>query len=141
MPHDNPPDDQIRELLAGARRIAVVGASSNPERPSYGIFGQLLRAGYDVIPVNPNETSVHGQAAYASLREVPGPIDIVNVFRRSEHTPAVAGEAVAIAARALWLQSGIRSESAAELATAGGLVVIMDACIGVMHSLLRVPRR
>ncbi len=141
MPHDNPSDDQLRELLTSARRIAVVGASSNPERPSYGIFGQLLRAGYEVIPVNPNETSVHGQEAYASLREVPGPIDIVNVFRRAEQTPAIASEAVAVGARALWLQSGIRNESAAELARAGGLVVVMDACIGVMHSLLRVPRR
>ena len=94
-----------------------------------------------MIAVNPNESSVHGQAAYASLREVPGPIDIVDVFRRPEHTPPIADEAVAVGARALWLQSGIRNESAAERARAGGLVVIMDACIGVMHSLLRVPPR
>jgi uncharacterized protein len=140
MPHENPPDEQIRELLASARRIAVVGASSNPARPSYGIFGQLLRAGYEVIPVNPNETSVHGQVAYPSLREVPGRIDIVDVFRRPEHTPAIADEAALAGARALWLQSGIHNESAAERAKAGGLVVIMDACIGVLHSLLRVPR-
>ena len=141
MPHQNPSDDEIRALLTSARRIAVVGASSNPGRPSHGIFGQLLRAGYEVIAVNPNESSVHGQAAYASLQEVPGPIDIVDVFRRPEHTPPIADEAVAVGARALWLQSGIRNESAAERARAGGLVVIMDACIGVMHSLLRVPPR
>lgn len=91
--------------------------------------------------MNPNETSVHGRRAYPSLRDVPGPIDIVNVFRRAEHTPAIAEEAVAVQARALWLQSGIRNESAAEIARAGGLIVLMDSCIGVMHSLLRVPRR
>jgi len=141
MPHQNPSDDEIRELLTSARRIAVVGASSNSGSPSHGIFGQLLRAGYEVIPVNPNESSVHGQAAYPSLRAVPGPIDIVNVFRRPEHTPSIADEAVAVGARALWLQSGIRNESAAERAGAGGLIVIMDACIGVLHSLLSVPRR
>lgn len=141
MPHQNPSDGEIRALLTSARRIAVVGASSNPGRPSYGIFGQLLRAGYEVIPVNPNETSVHGQAAYPSLRAVPGPIDVVDVFRRAEHTPAIADEGVAVGARALWLQSGIWNESAAERARAGGMIVIMDACIGVLHSLLRVPPR
>lgn len=141
MPHQNPSDDEIRALLASARRIAVVGASSSPARPSYGIFGQLLRAGYEVIPVNPNESSVHGQVAYPSLRAVPGPIDIVNVFRRPEHTPAIADEAVAVGARAFWLQTGIWNETAAERARAGGLIVLMDACIGVMHSLLRVPPR
>lgn len=141
MAHQNPSDAEIRELLTSANSIAVVGASSNPGRPSHGIFGQLLRAGYRVVPVNPNETSVLGQRAYASLADVPGPIDIVDVFRRPEHTPGIADEAVAIGARALWLQSGVISEEAARRARAGGLMVIMDACIGVVHSLLRVPRR
>jgi len=140
MSHQNPSTEQIREILVNARRIAVVGASSNPARPSHGIFGQLVRSGYDVLPVNPNETTVLGHTAYASLRDVPGPIDIVNVFRRPEHTPVIAEDAVAVGARVLWLQSGIWNETAAERARAGGLVVVMDACIGVMHSLLRVPR-
>jgi predicted CoA-binding protein len=139
--HQNPPDDVIRQLLASARKIAVVGASSNPTRPSHGIFKRLLEAGYEVVPVNPGESSVLGQIAYASLAEVPGPIDIVDVFRRPEHTPAIADEAVRARARVLWLQSGIWNEEAAERAKAGGLHVVMDACIGVMHSLLGVPRR
>lgn len=141
MPHQNPSDAEIRDLLTRARCIAVVGASSNPARPSHGVFAQLLRAGYRVIPVNPAEHSVLGQTAYASLGEVPHPIDIVNVFRRPEFTVAVADEAVAVGAGVFWLQSGIVNEEAAERARSGGLTVVMDACIGVMHSVLRVPRR
>jgi predicted CoA-binding protein len=139
--HENPSDERIRELLDSARTIAMVGASSSPERPSHGIFRQLLGHGYRVIPVNPNETEVLGQKAYASLKDVPDEIDIVNVFRRQEHTPAVAEEAVAIGAKTLWLQSGISNENAAELASKGGLQVVMDSCIGVMVSLLGVPKR
>jgi predicted CoA-binding protein len=138
--HRNPPDTELRALLGSTRTIAVVGASSNPERSSHGVMGKLLSAGYRVIPVNPNETEVLGQRAYASLAEVPEPIDLVDVFRRAEHTPAIADEAVAVGARALWLQSGIVNEDAAARAAAGGLVVVMDACIAVVHSLLRVGR-
>lgn len=93
------------------------------------------------MPVNPNERAVHGEPAYARLEDVPGSVDIVNVFRRPEHAPAIAIEAIDIGARALWLQSGIISEVAAEKARAAGLLVIMDACIGVLHSLLGVPPR
>lgn len=141
MRHVNPPDDAIRALLASARTIAVVGASSNPERPSYGIMRMLQGAGYRVIPVNPNETAVLGERAYSALGDVPVPIDIVDVFRRAEHTPAIADAAVAAGARALWLQSGVVSEDAATRASAAGLVVVMDACIGTAHALLRVPRK
>ena len=140
MPHENPPDEEMRRLLTAARTIAVVGASSRPDRPSHGIFGRLLAAGYRVIPVNPNESVVQGQKAYASLRDIPEAVDIVDVFRRPEHTPQLADEAVAIGAKVLWLQSGIWNEEAAERARAGGLVVVMDECIGVAHSRLRVPR-
>jgi len=141
MAHQNPSDEQLRRILSEARTIAVVGASSNPDRPSNGIFGKLLGAGYHVVPVNPHESSVHGQQAYPSLRDVPGPVDVVNVFRRPEHTPQIADEAVAVGARVLWLQSGIWNESAAARAAAGGLTVVMDECIGVAHSRLRVLRR
>lgn len=146
MAHQNPSDDEIRRLLTEAERIAVVGASSDPDRPSHGIFGRLLSAGYRVIPVNPRESAVLGQAAVATLADAallvaPGRIDIVDVFRRAEFTPAIADEAVAIGARALWLQSGIRNEEAAARAKAGGLLVVMDDCIGVAHARLRVPRR
>ena len=141
MPHHNPPDDVLRQLLTNASTIAMVGASSNPDRPSNGIMRKLLSAGYRVIPVNPNETSVLGERAYPSLADVPERIDIVDVFRRAEFTPAIADEAVKIGAKALWLQSGVVNEEAATAARAGGLTVVMDACIGVMHSVLRVPRK
>ena len=140
MAHQNPPDEEIRRLLATARTIAVVGASSRPDRPSHGIFGRLLAAGYRVIPVNPNESVVQGQQAYASLRDLREPVDIVDVFRRPEHTPAIADDAVAIGAQVLWLQSGIWNDEAAARASAGGVVVVMDECIGVALSRLRVPR-
>jgi len=141
MPQHNPPDDVLRQLLTSASTIAMVGASSNPDRPSNGIMRKLLSAGYRVIPVNPNETSVLGERAYASLADVPEPIDIVDVFRRAEFTPAIADEAVKIGAKALWLQSGVVNDEAAAKAEAGGLMAVMDACIGVMHSVLRVPRK
>jgi predicted CoA-binding protein len=134
--HRNPPDTDIRQLLTSASTIAIVGASSNPERSSHGIMGRLLQLGYRVIPVNPNETEVLGQKAYPSLPDVPTPIDIVDVFRRAEYTPAIADAAVKVHAKALWLQQGIVNEDAAARATAGGLMVIMDACIAVEHALL-----
>jgi predicted CoA-binding protein len=139
MPDTNPSDDRIRQLLSGASTIAIVGASSNPEKASYGIMRRLQRAGYRVIPVNPRETEVLGERAYASLADIPERVDIVNVFRRPEDTPAVATEAVAIGAKALWLQTGIVSDEAAARASAGGLTVVMDACIATAHALLRVP--
>jgi len=141
MSHRNPSDEDVKQLLSRATTIAVVGASSNPERPSNGIMRKLKSAGYRVIPVNPNETDVFGERAYASLLDVPGPIDIVDVFRRPEYTPAIADEAVKVHAKALWLQSGVTNEDAAARATAGGLTVVMDECIGVMHSVLQVPRK
>ncbi len=141
MPHRNPPDAALRQLLTNASIVAMVGASSNPDRPSNGIMRKLQSAGYRVIPVNPNETSVLGERAYASLADVPERIDIVDVFRRAEFTPAIADEAVKVGAKALWLQSGVVNEDAAVKAEAGGLIVVMDACIGVMHAVLQVPRK
>jgi predicted CoA-binding protein len=141
MAHQNPPDAIIRQLLTDARVIAVVGASPDPSRPSHGISAQLIAAGYRVVPINPNVDSVLGQPAYPSLADVPFAIDIVDVFRRPEHTLEVAEAAVAVGAKLLWLQSGIVNEAAAERAKAAGLVVVMDACIGVLHSVLRVPRK
>jgi len=139
--HTNPPDAEIKQLLLSATTIAVVGASSNPMRPSNNIVLRLLQLGYRVIPVNPNETEVCGEKAYASLSDVPVAIDIVDVFRRAEYTPAIADETVKVGAKALWLQQGVWSEDAAARATAGGLTVIMDACIAVEHAVLQVPRR
>ncbi|MBI3492763.1 MAG: CoA-binding protein [Acidobacteria bacterium] len=139
MAHSNPSDQELKQLLADATTIAVVGASSNPEKSSYGIMQKLQQAGYCVIPVNPRETEVLGERAYPSLRDIPGRVDIVDVFRRAEDTPPIADEAVAIGAKALWLQTGIANEDAAARAAKSGLMVVMDACIGTLHTLLRVP--
>ena len=139
MSHSNPPDQELKELLTNATTIAIVGASSNPDKASYGIMQKLQKAGYKVIPVNPRETEILGERSYPSLVDVPERIDIVDVFRRAEDTPAIADDAVTIGAKALWLQAGITSEDAAAHAKAGGLTVVMDLCIGATHSLLRVP--
>ena len=141
MSHRNPTTEQIRTLLTDATTIAMIGASSNPEKPSYGIMQKLQRAGYRVIPINPRESEVLGERAHPSLADVHERIDIVDVFRRAEDTPPIADDAVKVGAKALWLQTGIVSEEAATRAKAGGLMVIMDACIGATHALLRIPRK
>ena len=122
------------ELLGSARRIAVVGASSNPARPSFGVFRTLLAAGYDCVPVNPNETVVLGVPAVATLAEAAagdGRIDIVDVFRRAELTEEIARNAVAVGARALWLQLDVVNWESARIAAAGGLAVVMDRCTAI----------
>jgi predicted CoA-binding protein len=121
----------IEQLLRESQVIAVVGLSSNPERPSYGIARALRQRGYRIIPVNPQESEVLGEKAYSSLLEVPEKVDIVNVFRRPAQTPEVARQAVQIGARALWLQTGISNDEAESIAHAGGLMVVMDRCIMV----------
>ncbi|MCU1381660.1 MAG: CoA-binding protein [Acidobacteria bacterium] len=141
MAHANPSDAELKQLLTDATTIAIVGASSNPDKASHGIMQKLQLAGYRVIPVNPRETEILGERSYPSLVDVPERIDIVDVFRRAEDTPGIADEAVTIGAKALWLQTGIISEDAAARAAAGGLTVVMDACIGATHSLLRVPKK
>ncbi len=141
MSFTNPPDAQLADVLASATTIAIVGASSNPERPSYAIMRQLQQAGYVVIPVNPREAEVLGEKAYASLADIPVAVDIVDVFRRAEDTPGIADEAAAIKATTLWLQTGITSEEAAARGRAGGLLVVMDACIGATHHRLGIGKR
>jgi predicted CoA-binding protein len=139
MAYSSPSDQEIAQLLTDARTIAVVGASSKPDRASYGIMRRLQQLGYRVIPVNPNEATVLGERAYPSLSAIADHVDIVDVFRRAETTPAIADEAVAVGAVALWLQSGIWSEEAAARAERGGLKVVMNACIGTMHAVLQIP--
>jgi predicted CoA-binding protein len=141
MAHRNPSDAELKDLLVNARTIAMIGASSNPEKASHGIMQRLQEVGYHVIPINPRETEVLGERAYPSLADVKEPIDIVDVFRRAEDTPAIADEAVAVGAKAIWLQSGIVSEEAAARAEAGGLKAVMDACIAATHAMLQVPHR
>ncbi len=127
-------DAGIADLLRTARRIAVVGASSRPGRPSNGVMAVLLAAGYDCVPVNPNEREVLGRPAYPSLAAAAaaeGPIDIVDVFRRSEALVEHAREAVAVGARCLWLQYGLVDWEAARIAHEGGCAVVMDRCTAV----------
>ena len=135
----NPSDAVVTDALHAAKTIAVVGLSSDRTRASNGIARYLQRSGYRVIPVNPNETEVLGQKSYPSLMEVPEPIDIVDVFRRSEYLPEIARQAVGIHARVLWMQLGIANEEAATLASAAGLVVVQDRCMMIEHMRLGGP--
>ncbi|PYU81392.1 MAG: CoA-binding protein [Acidobacteria bacterium] len=125
--------DPITKILRESKNIAVVGLSSNPMRPSYGVTEYMQGAGYRIIPVNPNETEVLGEKSYARLEDVPEKIDIVNVFRRAEDVAPVVKSAVRIGAKVVWMQTGIENEEAAEKARGAGLVVIEDACILVEH--------
>ena len=134
---DEPTDDELRAILSGAARVAVVGASPDPDRPSHGIFAKLQATGYETIPVNPNAREVQGVPAVATLKDAGHP-DLVVVFRRSEHAPQVARDAVAAKARALWLQVGVISDEAARIAREAGLAFVMDRCIGVEVARLRV---
>ena len=111
----------------------------NRGRRGLDILQRLQKVGYHVIPINPREQEVLGEPAFASLSDVKEPVDIVDVFRRPEETPAIADEAVRLGAKALWLQTGIVNEDAAARATAGGLMVVMDACVAATHALLHVP--
>jgi uncharacterized protein len=122
---------ELRSLLGEVSVVAVVGISSKPWRASHEVASYLQHHGYRIVPVNPNEDEVLGEQAYASLLDIPKEVrvDVVDVFRRAEHTPEVARHAVAIGARMLWLQEGIVSEEAARIASEGGLEVIMGACI------------
>lgn len=123
----------IERLVREARTVAVVGLSGNPGRPSYGVARYLRRSGLRILPVNPGLSTWDGLPAYASLADLPEPVDIVDVFRRPEHVPALAREAVSIGAGALWLQLGVLSEEGARIAAEGGLDVVMDRCLAVEH--------
>ena len=126
-----PSDAELRSILGDARTIAVVGLSSNPARDSFGVAEYLQDRGYRIVPVNPNETEVLGERAYPSLLDVPAEIaiDVVDVFRRAEHTPDVARQAVERGAKVLWLQDAIVNDEARRIAEQGGLTVIMGVCI------------
>jgi predicted CoA-binding protein len=137
----NPPDEEIAALLRRMRTIAVVGLSPEPTRPSHGVARHLQRFGYRIIPVRPAIDSVLGEKAYASLREVPHPIDLVDVFRAPEYVDAIVDECLALKLPALWLQQGIINHAAALRAHAGGMMVVMDRCAYVeyLHHFGPVP--
>ncbi|HEY3414038.1 MAG TPA: CoA-binding protein [Armatimonadota bacterium] len=127
----------ISTLIKTAETIAVVGLSDNPERSSYGVAAYLQDAGFRIIPVNPGISEWKGIPAVASLTDIAGHVDIVDVFRRAEFVPQIAEEAIAIGATALWLQQSIRHEEAASRAQAAGLFVVQDRCLALEHSKLR----
>jgi uncharacterized protein len=133
-PHSN---DVIAEILKNYKTIAVVGLSSNPRRPSFGVAQYIQSAGYRIIPVNPNETEVLGEECYPRLEDVPKShhIEIVDIFRRSEDIPPVVDSAIAIGAKVIWMQQGIENQNAAAKARAAALFVIEDACILIEHRL------
>ncbi|AOZ91567.1 CoA-binding protein [Paenibacillus crassostreae] len=138
MSFNNPSREEIGRLLKQAGSIAVVGLSDKSDRTSYMVAYALQKKGYRIIPVNPTASGkvILGETCYASLQDVPEPIDIVNVFRRSEFCAEVARDAVAIGANVLWLQQGIISDEAATIAEEHGLIVIMDRCIKVEDAIL-----
>jgi len=131
-----PSDAQIAELLRSARTIAVVGLSNRPFRASGGVSRFLQANGYKIIPVNPKEREVLGEKAYARLEDVPGKVDIVDIFRRPEFVPDIVDAAIRIGARAVWMQEGVVHAEAAARAQRAGLIVVMDQCILKDHNRL-----
>jgi predicted CoA-binding protein len=140
MDHDNYPDPYLRDILTSVRTIAVVGASPRHERPSHGVMAYLQRCGYRAIPVNPNAVGIkiNGETVYAKLADVPEPIDMVDVFRRSEMAGGVVDEALAVGAKVVWMQLGVRDDDAAARAEAHGLQVVMNRCPAIEIPRLRL---
>jgi predicted CoA-binding protein len=126
--------DHLTDILKNYRTLAVVGLSSKPSRPSFGVSAYMLTQGYRIVPVNPQEESVLGQKAYPSLDEVPEPVEVVLIFRRSEFVPEVVESAIRKGARVVWMQEGVIHEEAAQRARAAGLTVIQDRCILKAHA-------
>lgn len=130
MNHDAYPNQYIREILDGVKTVALVGASPNWNRPSYFVMKYLQAKGYRVLPVNPGVAGqeILGETVHASLKELPEPVDMVDIFRNSEAAGAIADDAVAIGAKVVWMQLSVRNDAAAERAEAAGLKVVMDRC-------------
>ena len=130
MDHESYPDDYLRGILESVRTIAIVGASPRRERPSHRVMAYLQRRGYRAMPVNPNavDDPINSEKVYTSLAEVPEPIDMVDVFRRPEAAGGVVDEAIAIGAKVVWMQLGVRDDAAAARAEARGLKVVMNRC-------------
>jgi uncharacterized protein len=126
-------DDPVSEILKSSKTIAVVGLSSRRIRPSYAVAQYMQSAGYRIIPVNPHETEVLGEKSYARLEDIPERVDIVDIFRRSEHVPEIVESAIRIGARAVWMQEGVTHAEAAARGRRAGLFVIEDSCILKQH--------
>jgi predicted CoA-binding protein len=132
----DPAFEALRQILAESKTVAVVGLSPKPDRPSRTVPEYLQEQGYRIIPVNPKLTEALGEKAYPSLRDIPEPVDVVQIFRRSEDIPPIVEDAIAIGAKVVWMQEGIVNEVAAARAEAAGLKVVMDRCMRVIHRLL-----
>ena len=126
-------DAELRNILKSARTVACVGVSSNPQKPSYGIFQYLVEAGYHMVPVNPTTPDIMGRLTYPDVVSIPQKIDVVQVFRKPEDVPAVVEQAIAAGARVVWMQEGIVNVQAAERAEKAGLKVVMDRCMMETH--------
>lgn len=136
MSFQNPGDGSLRRLLHEARRIAVVGLSPKPDRDSNHVASYLQRQGYEVVPVYPREQEILGRPVYRRVQDIPGGVDLVDVFRRGEELPGVAEDAIAAGAKAVWFQLDCVNEQAAERARQAGLTVVMDRCMKVEHARL-----
>jgi uncharacterized protein len=132
----NPDDNTLRELLANVRTIAVVGLSTDASKDSRVVAAYLKDKGYRIVPVNPSADEILGEKSYPDLASIPEPVDVVDVFMRSERVPEIADQAIAIDAKVLWLQLGITNEDATQKARDAGLTVVQDACLKVEHSRL-----
>ena len=126
----------LRNLLESTRRIAVVGCSPRPDRDSHVIARYLVDAGYDVVPVNPGQDKILGLDCFPDVASIPGPVDIVDIFRRPEHVPEIVEQAIAAKAKSVWMQLGVGHEEAAERASEAGLLVVVERCIRVVHGTL-----
>lgn len=133
LPVQNASSDEITQIVKSAKTIAVVGLSSNPDKASYRVAMYLRDVGFTIIPVNPTLTEWQGLKTYASVNDIPGPIDIVDIFRRPEDVLPVVAEAIAKKAKVVWMQLGIVNNAAADAARAAGLKVVMDRCLLVEH--------
>ena len=138
MDHDTYPAAYLKSILARARTIAVVGASPDPWRASYGVAGYLKRHGYRIVPVNPTASGrmIHGEPCRASLRELMEPVELVDIFRRPDAVGEAVEDAIAVGPAAIWMQLGIRNETARTRAEAAGIAVVMNRCISVEHARL-----
>jgi len=126
----------VRKILRGSKTVAMVGLSARPEQDSYRVAQYLIDHGYDVIPINPSADQILGRKAYASLRDLPQPPDVVDVFRRAEFAPEIVEDAIAAKAKAVWLQLGVVNADAARRAREAGLMVVMDRCMKREHECL-----
>ncbi|UCB52121.1 MAG: CoA-binding protein [Candidatus Zixiibacteriota bacterium] len=127
--HTNPPDHEIRRILQTYKKVAVVGLSSNPSRTSHCVARYLQGQGFKIIPVNPKETEILGEKAYPDLNSIPEKFEIVDIFRRPEHVPAIVDQAIKAGAKVIWMQEGVVNRDAAIKASESGLTVVMDRCM------------